>query len=259
MYKEVLITNYFTQNTIIMNKIMSLVAVAVAMCMASCGNSVKETPLSDNLVKVSQTVENKNLNGVKTVDGKEIVPMEYTDVNLAEGYLIASNDRERYVYTLEGKRLLDKPASDVVFFDEYIKFYEEGLTNVYFKKNAKVVGPYKAVGTDSGFLFCEGDSVEAFNMDGNKVAGGKKVILLFSKPEAKYCFITVDATGEKATAYNTDGTELFPVDVKLLEKLPKASWKLSDNISQVNSRNELAAFKAGKAGKTAKKASKKRK
>lgn len=237
-----------------MKNFMIVAVVAIAMCMASCSNSVKETPMSDNLIKVSQTVEGKTLNGIKTTEGKELVPMKYADVFSAEGYLIAKNDRDTYVYTLEGTLVNNNPASDLVFYNDYIKLYADGKTSVYFKKNKKLTGPYTTVGADSDFLFCESDSVEVYTQSGEKAIGGQKVILLFSKPEAKHYFIVV--SGETAKAYEKDGTYLFDVDAKLLEKLPKASWKANENMQQVNSRNEIVAFKAKK---NAKKATKKRK
>ncbi len=228
---------------------MLFTATVIVIFVTSCTN-IKETPLSDTLVKETGTVEGRVVSGVKTTDGKEIIPMEYDNVDLFEKYIAVQRDLDHYLYTAEGEKILSAPASSIIPYDEYIKFNVEEGTVLYFKENARITKPYAAVGDNNDdFLFCQGDSIEVISKKGKTLVAGKKVICLFSKADKQSYFIVV--SGKSGKAFGMDGTELFPVNVELLEKLPRASWKLNENACHVSTRNEVAALKAATSVKRA--------
>lgn len=224
------------------NSVLFVIAALIAICATSCGEQVKKENLTDNLIMFSTTTPEKTrVCGVESPDGKVLIPAEYESIALFGNYIQAQNGLDRYLYTLDGKKLIDEPVSMIFDNEKYISLYGDGTSYYIFKDSGRIAGPYKNAGDHMDLLFVESDKAEVITDEGTTLVSGEKIIMLYSKADAKYYFIVVN--GNTAKAYNRDGSELFNLNVKLLEKLPKAGWSCGENMKVVSTRNEIRALK----------------
>ena len=110
-----------------------------------------------------------------------------------------------------------------------------------FKDSGCVTGPYKNAGDHMNLLFAESDKAEVITDEGATLVSGDKIIMLYSKADQKYYFVVIN--GNEAKAHNRYGSELFALNVKLLDKLPQHGWSCGENLKAVSTRNEIKAFK----------------
>lgn len=226
---------------IMKQKIFCMIAVVMVFFMTSCKDKVEEIALDDNYIAFSQVVDGKKLMGVKTTDGTIVIPMEYEAVTVTAGFLEAKNGSEHYLFHPDGKKVIDAPTSMIFDYDEYIVLYGDSKTYYYFKKKGVAKGPYTQADEFTPWLFVEGEQVECMTKEGDVIVSGDKVIALFSHSDQKRYFIVYH--GDNVVATDAEGNEICKIDAKLLEKLPKPSWKRGENIVSITTRNPLMAFK----------------
>lgn len=232
--------------------------VIAALALTSCGSNVQEEVLSDNLVKVTTTVDGKTVKGVKTVEGQELVPAQYEKIDLFGQYIMATTGRDVYLYTQAGKKLLDTPVSMLSDYDSFISLYGDGQTFYVFKGNDTVAGPFVDAADYQGFIFAsDGKVSQVLNMQGVTLLTSEKIVMLFSNVDVQQYLIGIN--GDAAKAFDMEGQYMYDLDITKLEKLPRASWRCGDNMTVVTTRNKLEAFKVeAKAPKAKAKASKKK-
>lgn len=222
--------------------VLFVIAAVIAFCMTSCGEQVKKENLTDNLVMFSTTTPEKTkVCGVESLDGKVLIPAEYESISLFGNYILAEKGLDRYLYTLDGKKLIDEPVSMIFDNEKYISLYGNGTSYYIFKGSERVAGPYKNAGDHMNLLFAESDKAEVITDEGTTLVSGDKIIMLYSKADQKYYFVVIN--GNEAKAHDRDGSELFALNVKLLDKLPQHGWSCGENMKAVSTRNEIKAFK----------------
>lgn len=213
-----------------------------AICTVSCGPNIKKELLAENLFLVSEVNDEGRICGVENADGAVLVPAEYDDIKLEDGYLFAVKGYQKYLYTTDGKLIYDKPSSTIFVYDTYITFYGDDKSALYFKPNKRFVGPYTNIRERGDLFFVDdGQKVEVITPYGETLVSGDSLIYLFSRTDAKYYFIM--AQDGAFNAFDSEGNMLTKLNAKRLDKLPKALWTCGSKIKAVSTRNELTAFK----------------
>lgn len=212
-----------------------LFAVIVSM-LTACGYEEKTEILTDNLVKYSaQTDDGQETWGVKNQDGKIIIPANYEEITFLKGELITHATEGQYIYNLQGKRYVNRPAEAIDIQDEYFEFaFNEG--NYYLlKQNQKLIGPAKNI-KYSNYIFLAGDSSEVYTKEGNLLLGGKQIKEIIS--ERKSYFLV-----NNKELYDSAGHFMFKANAKKIGKLPADNWMCGDSISGTITAKKIKSFK----------------
>lgn len=232
-----------------MKKFFSFAVIALtAAVFTSCGYKSVETPLNDELTSfTAKTDDGTIVYGVKNKAGQEVVPVRFESVSLyADGILAKDNDG-LWLYTTDGHLVYDGPSEDIfedngnLIFQTYSEKYRLVPAG-----SADVKGPYSRIDRHgSRYLFAQDDNgmgCTVYDESGKQLLYGGRITYLFSKADDKYYFI-VRNDEKTATAYDETGTELFALNVKKLQKLPKPEWT-DISVEKVVTKNKLEVFKA---------------
>jgi hypothetical protein len=206
---------------------------------------VKEQPFAEGLVLVQKTIDHQPVYGLRTTGGQEVIPIAYKALGFfdeGENYIFAKAQGGDYLFTRDGQKILDTPCYSISDYETYINFYGDGITYLYFKSDKRLEGPYSKMDEYYNYLVTQKeDNVTILDKDGNVIVSGNQIWIMWSINEQKRWFVVW--TGNQPKGYSAEGKELYKLDPKRLDKLPRASWSHGENVKAISSRNPMEAFK----------------
>lgn len=224
--------------------------ILIAFAFASCGYKSVETSLDDEFISfTAQTEDGQIVYGVKDKTGHEILPARYEDISLYAGGILAKDEEGLWLYHTDGTLVYDGPSEDIFTDNEHLIFQTHSDRYLLVPAGGTdVQGPFTRIERHgSRYLFAQDDmglGCMVFNDEGKPLVSGGRIIFLFSKADAKYYFIVLNDE-KTATAFDENGQELFPLDRKKMQKLPKPEW--SDiSVEKIVTKNKLEVFKASR-------------
>ena len=212
-----------------------LFAVIVSM-LTACGYEEKTENLANGLVKYSaQANDGTEIWGVKSQDGKIIIPASYDEIILSNGEFLASKKEGQYLYSSEGKRYINKPAQSIHMFSDFIQFKFIDHEYYYLKHAKTMIGPAQDIKYGK-YIYLAGDSSEVYKADGRLLLGGKQIKEITS--ENKTYFLV-----NNKEIYDSAGHFMFKANAKKIGKLPADNWMCGDSISGTITAKKIKSFK----------------
>lgn len=219
-----------------MKKFMYLiVAVIMATIAASCNYKSVETPLNNELISFTAKTDDGNIvYGVKTKDGKEIIPARYNSISMLGDNILAIDNDGQWLYTLSGRLVLDAPCFDI---SEKQGDYILSTRLFYYR--------YVPRSYDTFYLFQQDDlECIVYDKSYNILVFGGRIIYLFSEKDKQFYFIALN--GEKRTiAYDDKGNKLFELDREKVYALPAPEWT-DCSVEKRTTEKSIEEFKASK-------------
>ncbi len=182
-------------------------------------------------------VEKDSKFGIYSIDGKEILPIEYDSIEIGGTYLNSFKNGNSVVYDLKGKQVTDGYISySKCSEDTAIVIDSEGKYNIADNKgNKKLTETYAYIGYFTGDIFYVTDST---GMNSGVIKSDGTILI-----PVEYKAIAKDSNANVLITYdNTNNISVVSSEGKITKTMANARYTVYDNYIKLYSDNDFAYF-----------------